>query len=194
MTLQKEGNPRRWGDSSSDESGKSKGKGSTDCNRVTTQEEEVETDQNEQEWQEVRLRKPTTMASEARKQATFPTLYRKGFPKGWYPLNIERIFGRAGAVMDVVMPRDRETGRFRGFALVCMSSETELAKAVTMLHGIKFEGCPLLVQRARYGPNLSIPLKPQPTKVYRPKSTVLPPPPPPLLFQRRDRSRPLRRF
>ncbi|MGV7989186.1 RNA recognition motif domain-containing protein, partial [Mycobacterium kansasii] len=76
-----------------------------------------------------------------------PTLFVKGYPSGWYPLNLEHVFGRAGAVMDVIMPRDKKTGAYRGFALIRMSSETELARAVDMLHGQSFHGEKLLVQR-----------------------------------------------
>ncbi|XP_058111112.1 serine/arginine-rich splicing factor SC35-like [Magnolia sinica] len=56
--------------------------------------------------------------------------------------------------MDVVMPRDKESGAFRGFALIHMESEVELARAVSMIHGLSFGGKKILVQRARYGPNL----------------------------------------
>lgn len=56
------------------------------------------------------------------------------------------------AVMDVVMPRDRSTGQYGGFALVRMSLEEELSRAVLMLHGERFEGMPLLVQRVKFGP------------------------------------------
>ncbi|XP_058092692.1 uncharacterized protein LOC131239151 [Magnolia sinica] len=84
--------------------------------------------------------------------------------------------------MDVVMPRDRSTGAYRGFVLVRMSSEMELARAVDMLHGVKFAGCPLLVQRARFGPNLTPPPKPLQTntKMYRPKSDNIPTLPSPI--------------
>ncbi|XP_058088909.1 uncharacterized protein LOC131235654 [Magnolia sinica] len=56
--------------------------------------------------------------------------------------------------MDVVLPRNKETGSIRGFALVRMSSEKELFQAIQSLHGESFRGQKVLVQRARFGPEL----------------------------------------
>ncbi len=56
-------------------------------------------------------------------------------------------FSEFGNVTDVRLPRDRETGRFRGFAFVTMASEAEAEAALTM-NGKDFGGRPLKVNFA----------------------------------------------
>ncbi|XP_058107149.1 uncharacterized protein LOC131250825 [Magnolia sinica] len=84
-----------------------------------------------------------------------PYLICKRFPDRVDANKLARIFGRVGAVMDVVLSRNRGDGSYRGFALVHLSSEEELSRAVQMLHGEGFRGQKLLVQRAMYGLELN---------------------------------------
>lgn len=45
------------------------------------------------------------------------------------------------------MPRDRETGKFKGFAFVDVSTDDEIPKAIEALNGIEIEGRKLRVNR-----------------------------------------------
>lgn len=62
---------------------------------------------------------------------------------------IREIFGEYGTVKSVYMPTDRETGNFRGFAFVEMSSEAEEEKAIATLDGAKWMERELKVNKAR---------------------------------------------
>ncbi|XP_058108883.1 serine/arginine-rich SC35-like splicing factor SCL30 [Magnolia sinica] len=123
---------------------------------VSTREVDLAAEANpkqKEEWAQVSRKTGKGSSSRARgtTNQAYPTLFVRGYPEGWLPINISRIFGQASAVMDVIMPRDRHSGTYRGFALVKMSSEEELARAMEMLHGEKFAGVPPLVQRVRFG-------------------------------------------
>ena len=62
---------------------------------------------------------------------------------------LEAIFAAVGAVVDVAVITDRETGRSKGFAFVEMESE-ELAKtAIEQLDGTEIGGRTLRVAEAR---------------------------------------------
>ena len=62
---------------------------------------------------------------------------------------LEAIFAAVGAVVDVAVITDRETGRSKGFAFVEMESE-ELAKtAIEQLDGADLGGRTLRVAEAR---------------------------------------------
>ncbi len=54
-----------------------------------------------------------------------------------------------GAVSDVKIPTDRETGRPRGFAFVEMASAAEAQNAINALNGRDFGGRTLTVNEAR---------------------------------------------
>ncbi len=58
-------------------------------------------------------------------------------------------FANVGPVLDVVLPRDRETGQPRGFAFVTMLSEEIAEKAIEKLDGFMLEGRPLRVNEAQ---------------------------------------------
>jgi RNA recognition motif-containing protein len=62
------------------------------------------------------------------------------------------VFGSAGAVVDVVMPLDRVSGRPRGFAFVEYEKDEDAAKAVEILNGKEVGGRTLRVDEARERP------------------------------------------
>lgn len=63
--------------------------------------------------------------------------------------DLEQVFAEYGSVSRVHMVNDRETGRFRGFAFVEMSSETEEDAAIEALDGAEWMGRDLRVNKAR---------------------------------------------
>jgi len=54
-----------------------------------------------------------------------------------------------GAIQEVFMPKDRETGRPRGFAFVTFEDDEAAKKALVDLNGKEFAGRPLTVNEAR---------------------------------------------
>ena len=54
-----------------------------------------------------------------------------------------------GAVEEVFMPKDRDTGRPRGFAFVTFTDDAQATKALQELSGKEFAGRPLTVNEAR---------------------------------------------
>lgn len=54
-----------------------------------------------------------------------------------------------GVVQEVFMPKDRETGRPRGFAFVTFEDDAAAKKALEELNGKEFAGRPLTVNEAR---------------------------------------------
>ena len=54
-----------------------------------------------------------------------------------------------GAIQEVFMPKDRETGRPRGFAFVTFDDDAAADKALLDLNGKEFAGRPLTVNEAR---------------------------------------------
>ncbi|MBK8430691.1 MAG: RNA-binding protein [Chloroflexi bacterium] len=63
--------------------------------------------------------------------------------------DLQELFGRAGSVASVVVIKDRETGRSKGFGFVEMSSDAEAQKAIEMFHNYEFQNRPLTVNVAR---------------------------------------------
>lgn len=63
--------------------------------------------------------------------------------------DVERTFAEYGTVNRVQLPTDRETGRFRGFAFVEMSSEAEENAAIEALDGAEWMGRDLRVNKAK---------------------------------------------
>ena len=53
---------------------------------------------------------------------------------------MRQLFGEIGEVVDVHIPKDRETGRPRGFAFVRFASEEHAAQAVEQVHGREVAG------------------------------------------------------
>jgi RNA recognition motif-containing protein len=69
------------------------------------------------------------------------------------PDSIRSQFESCGAVTDVHMVTDRETGRSRGFAFVTMGTEAEAAKAIQQMNGAMLDGRPLRVNEAEERPS-----------------------------------------
>lgn len=63
--------------------------------------------------------------------------------------DLESTFAEYGAVKRVQLPKDRETGRFRGFAFVDMSSDAEESAAITALDGAEWMGRDMKVNKAK---------------------------------------------
>lgn len=61
---------------------------------------------------------------------------------------VETLFAEAGAVQDVFIPVDRESGRPRGFAFVELDSEESAQKAIKMFDGHELGGRELRVNMA----------------------------------------------
>lgn len=53
---------------------------------------------------------------------------------------MRELFGEIGEVVDVHIPKDRETGRPRGFAFVRFAAEEHAAQAVEQIHGREVAG------------------------------------------------------
>jgi RNA recognition motif-containing protein len=62
--------------------------------------------------------------------------------------SLRDLFGSYGSVQSVHLAKDRETGRFRGFAFVEMSSAEEAANAVKGLDGKEVDNRQLRVKEA----------------------------------------------
>ncbi|MGJ3241821.1 MAG: RNA recognition motif domain-containing protein [Opitutales bacterium] len=63
--------------------------------------------------------------------------------------DLESMFSEHGAVTDVHLPEDRETGRPRGFAFVTMDSKDAMVKAIAAFDGTEVDGRTLKVNEAR---------------------------------------------
>ena len=63
--------------------------------------------------------------------------------------SLRDAFGQYGAVEDVAVIMDRETGRPRGFAFVTMKSDAEGKEAVENLNGTQLDGRTIAVNEAR---------------------------------------------
>jgi RNA recognition motif-containing protein len=62
---------------------------------------------------------------------------------------IETLFAAVGEVREVAMPKDRESGRPRGFAFVTMGNPELAETAVRELDGAMLDGRPLRVNEAQ---------------------------------------------
>lgn len=63
--------------------------------------------------------------------------------------DLHTAFGACGAVVEVTLVKDRDTGRPRGFGFVTMSSPEEAQKAIDTLNGKDLGGRALNVSIAR---------------------------------------------
>lgn len=59
------------------------------------------------------------------------------------------LFGEFGAVTDVHIPQDRESGRPRGFAFVTLDSKEAMDNAIKDLDGAEFGGRNLRINEAK---------------------------------------------
>jgi cold-inducible RNA-binding protein len=62
---------------------------------------------------------------------------------------LQEFLAPYGAIEEVFMPKDRETGRPRGFAFVTFADDAQATKALQELVGKEFAGRPLTVNEAR---------------------------------------------
>jgi cold-inducible RNA-binding protein len=70
---------------------------------------------------------------------------------------VETLFAEVGALKDVFLPTDRETGRPRGFAFVEFESEEQAQQAIDRFNGHELDGRPLRVNIAEDRPRRSGP-------------------------------------
>ena len=63
--------------------------------------------------------------------------------------DLRGLFGEHGAVTDVQIIMDRETGRSKGFAFVEMPNNSEADEAIKALNGANVGGRTLTVNQAR---------------------------------------------
>jgi RNA recognition motif-containing protein len=63
--------------------------------------------------------------------------------------SLEAAFASAGAVREIAMPTDRETGQLRGFAFVTMGSAQDANSAIAQLNGMMLDGRSLKVNEAQ---------------------------------------------
>lgn len=63
--------------------------------------------------------------------------------------DIVEVFADYGTVSNVTVPKDRETGRMRGFAFVEMGTPAEEAAAIEALDGAEWMGRSLKVNKAK---------------------------------------------
>ncbi len=63
--------------------------------------------------------------------------------------DVRSVFAEYGAVVQVKLPLDRETGRKRGFAFVDLDSEAAEQKAIDDLDGATWMGRDLRVNKAQ---------------------------------------------
>jgi cold-inducible RNA-binding protein len=62
---------------------------------------------------------------------------------------LETLFGAHGAVTDIHLPTDRDTGRPRGFAFVTMDSRSAMESAIKDLDGKNVDGRAIKVNEAQ---------------------------------------------
>ena len=65
---------------------------------------------------------------------------------------VQTLFSEVGAIRDVFLPTDRETGRPRGFAFVEYEQEADAAKAIERFNGYQLGGRALRVNAAEDRP------------------------------------------
>ncbi|HEY9864942.1 MAG TPA: RNA-binding protein [Candidatus Obscuribacterales bacterium] len=63
--------------------------------------------------------------------------------------DLSSVFAEYGNVKRVQLPKDRETGKVRGFAFVEMDAETEEDKAIDELDGAEWMGRNMKVNKAK---------------------------------------------
>ncbi|WP_072622192.1 RNA recognition motif domain-containing protein [Spirulina major] len=63
--------------------------------------------------------------------------------------DLEAVFADYGSVKRVYVPKDRETGKMRGFAFVEMSADAEEEEAIEALDSAEWMGRTLKVNKAR---------------------------------------------
>lgn len=65
---------------------------------------------------------------------------------------IKELFADYQSLTSVKMIKDRETGKFKGFAFVEIENDDEAREAISKLNGVNFEGRDIVVNEARPQP------------------------------------------
>ena len=76
-------------------------------------------------------------------------MYVGNLPFSATETDLRTLFSDYGAVTDLFLPVDRDTGRPRGFAFVTMDSPTAMQEAIKGLNEKDFMGRPLAINEAR---------------------------------------------
>ncbi|MHB8625627.1 MAG: RNA recognition motif domain-containing protein [Aggregatilineales bacterium] len=76
-------------------------------------------------------------------------LYVGNLPYSVDEEQLRELFGKAGAVTDVAVITDRETGRSKGFGFVTMASADDATKAISQFNGYAMGNRNLTVNEAR---------------------------------------------
>lgn len=76
-------------------------------------------------------------------------LYVGNLPYSTTEDNLRDLFDGYGAVEQVQVATDRETGRSRGFAFVDMATDSDAQSAIEGLSGYRMDGRPITVEVAR---------------------------------------------
>ena len=66
--------------------------------------------------------------------------------------SVRQAFAAVGAVTDVQVMTDRDTGRSRGFGFVTMATQALATEAISRLDGVQLDGRPLRVNEATERP------------------------------------------
>jgi len=74
-------------------------------------------------------------------------IFIKNLDKNTGERDLRELFGRHGAVAEVDIPHDNETGLGRGFAFVTMANVEEASKCIKLLNFTKPFGRALVVER-----------------------------------------------
>src|SRR5262245_3589722 len=77
-----------------------------------------------------------------------PRLFVGNLPFDTSEDHIREMFESCGAAVEVTLPKDRESGRSRGFAFVTMGSTSDAQKAAQQLDGSELGGRSLRVNEA----------------------------------------------
>lgn len=76
-------------------------------------------------------------------------IYVGNLPYGATEEELQEAFGNHGEVESVVIIRDRETGRSKGFGFVEMTADEDAEAAIAALNGNSFQSRTLTVNQAR---------------------------------------------
>lgn len=76
-------------------------------------------------------------------------LYIGNVPFSTSDLELQELFGEAGAVVSANVVKDKMTGRSRGFAFVEMEIEGDAQNAISKFNGYDLNGRKLIVSEAK---------------------------------------------
>src|SRR5687768_9831829 len=76
-------------------------------------------------------------------------MYVGNLPFSATETELRDLFGQFGAVTDIHLPTDRDSGRPRGFAFVTMDTDTAMNAAISELNGKEWNGRTLAINEAR---------------------------------------------